>query len=148
MAPGIDDQGQSGTPPKLQGRCHCGAVGWRFQGEVADATICNCTVCRRYGVLWIYGEDGHDVHVDDPTAKLTSYTRGSGSISFNFCSRCGNLVSWRGMKARANGRTRMAVNIRLAEPDDVAAIPLQRFEGLHSFDDLPKDGRRVGDVWF
>jgi hypothetical protein len=30
----------------------------------------------------------------------------------------------------------------------VAAIPLQRFDGLGSFDDLPKDGRCIADVWF
>ena len=38
--------------------------------------------------------------------------------------------------------------MRLAEPQDVADIPLQRFEGLHSFEDLPRDGRRVADMWF
>jgi hypothetical protein len=48
----------------------------------------------------------------------------------------------------ADGRTRIAVNLRLAEPDTVAGVPLQCFDGLHSFDDLPRDGRRVRDVWF
>jgi len=35
----------------VRGQCHCGAVDWRFDGEIPDATICNCTICRRYGVL-------------------------------------------------------------------------------------------------
>ncbi|GAK68931.1 hypothetical protein RRU01S_03_00990 [Agrobacterium rubi TR3 = NBRC 13261] len=61
---------------------------------------------------------------------------------------CGNLVSWRGTKADADGRLRVAVNLRLAEPADVAQIPIVRFDGLHSFEDLPMDGRRVGDYWF
>jgi hypothetical protein len=47
-----------------------------------------------------------------------------------------------------NGQTRIAVNLRLAEPADVADIPLLRFDGLHSFEDLPSDGRTVADVWF
>jgi hypothetical protein len=132
----------------VRGRCHCGAVDWRFDGEIPDATICNCTICRRYGVLWAYDYDGHGIHVGDPKGVLTAYSWGSRSLSFNFCSVCGNLVSWRGNAPGEDGRTRIAVNLRLAEPEDVARIPLQRFEGLHSFEDLPRDGRHVADVWF
>ena len=132
----------------VRGRCHCGSVDWRFEGEIPDATICNCTICRRYGVLWAYGYDGDGIHVEDPKWVLAAYRWGSRSISFNFCSVCGNLISWRGTAPSADGRTRIAVNLRLAEPEDVAQIPLQRFEGLHSFDDLPRDGRHVADVWF
>jgi len=133
---------------ETRGNCHCGAVGWTIRGHIPDATICNCTVCRRYGVLWAYGYDGEDIHVDDPQRVLTAYTRGSPSLSFNFCRVCGNLVSWRGLRPMEDGRTRIAVNLRLADPEDVAGIPLQRFEGLHSFADLPRDGRTVADVWF
>jgi hypothetical protein len=132
---------------ETRGRCHCGAVGWLYLGAIADATICNCTVCRRYAALWAYDFDGHGVHIDDPKRRLTAYIRGE-NIAFNFCGGCGNLVSWRALKAYPDGRVRTAVNLRLAEPEDVAHIPLQRFEGLHTFEDLPRDGRTVGDVWF
>lgn len=133
---------------QVRGQCLCGAVSWRVRGEIPDATICNCTACRRYGVLWAYDFDGEGIHVDDPKAVLTAYARNSGSLSFNFCSVCGNLVSWRALKPMQDGRTRIAVNLRLAEPEDVAQVPLQCFEGLHSFEDLPRDGRCVADVWF
>ena len=142
------EQSREAEAKVTQGRCHCGSVHWRFQGEIPAVTICNCTICRRYGVLWAYDYDGHGIHVDDPKAVLTGYVWGSRQISFNFCRVCGNLVSWRGLKPLPDGRTRMAVNVRLAEPEDVAQVPLQCFEGLHSFDDLPRDGRRVSDVWF
>lgn len=135
------------TQKTTSGRCHCGAVRWRFQGEISDATICNCTICRRYAALWAYDYDGHGIRVDAPEGGLSSYVRGR-MIAFNFCRVCGNLVSWRGLMAQDDGRTRTAVNLRLAEPEDVADVPLQRFDGLHSFDDLPHDGRRVADVWF
>jgi hypothetical protein len=81
------------------------------------------------------------------TAPLAAVTALSGP-SFNFCRVCGNLVCWRGLKPAEDGRTRIAVNLRLAEPGDVANVPLQRFEGLRSFEDLPRDGRHVADVWF
>ena len=131
-----------------RGTCHCGAVHWTFQGDIPDATICNCTICRRYGVLWAYDFDGHGIHVEAPKDGLTSYARGSRSISFNFCKVCGILISWRSLKPMDDGRIRIADNLRLAEPEEVAHVPLQRFEGLHTFEDLPRDGRTVGDVWF
>ena len=153
MADENGSEPDGGAMRDYQGACLCGAVRWRFRGAFPDATICNCTACRRYGVLWIYGDDGHEIHVEDPDGKLTRYSREKGSrdsaaLSFNFCSCCGNVVSWRALKARADGRVRTAVNIRLAEPETVAELPLQRFDGLQSFDDLPKDGRCVADVWF
>ena len=131
------------------GYCHCGAVHWRFESQIPDATICNCTICRRYGALWAYGYDGQDIRVEAPKDGLSSYVRsGSPSISFNFCRICGNLICWRGLGPEEKGETRVAVNLRLAEPEDVGRIPLQRFDGLHSFEDLPRDGRCVFDVWF
>ena len=148
---GVEDemtvQQDHGQQKITRGRCHCGAVQWTFAGEITDATACNCTVCRRYGVLWAYDYEGHGIHVTAPEGGLASYVRGD-SISFNFCKVCGNVVCWRGLAPGKDGRTRIAVNLRLAEPGDVAHVPLQRFEGLHSFEDLPRDGRSVGDVWF
>lgn len=136
------------APKITRGSCHCGVVQWEFRGNIPDATICNCTVCRRYGALWAYEYDGHGIHVDDPTSAMTAYVCGSHTISFNFCKLCGNLVSWRCLKPNDDGRRRIAINLRLADPKDVEEIPLQRFDGLHSFDDLPQDGRTVADVWF
>jgi len=130
------------------GSCHCGAVHWRFSGDIPDATICNCTICRRYGVLWAYGHVGEEISITAAEGALSSYAWGAKTISFNFCKTCGNLVSWQGLAPEPDGRTRIAVNLRLAEPEAVASIPLQRFEGLHSWEDLPRDGRTVKDVWF
>ena len=83
-----------------------------------SATACNCTVCRRYGTLWAYDYDGHGIHVADPQGVLTAYSWGSRSLSFNFCRVCGNLVSWRGSAPDPDGRTRIAVNLRLAVEND------------------------------
>jgi hypothetical protein len=128
----------------IEGSCLCQAVTWRFDGTPDGATACNCTACRRYGTLWAYGFEGEDVTVDGP---ITAYVRGQ-SLSFNFCPTCGCLAYWRGLEPGADGRRRIAVNLRLAEPGDVAAIPIDRFDGLDTWQDLPRDGRCVADVWF
>ena len=127
----------------LEGRCHCGRVRWRYEGAPATATLCNCTVCRRYGTLWAYGDEGAGVHLSGPTS---TYVWGDRTLAFHFCPDCACVAYWRSLAPRANGRHRVGVNVRLAEPDAVAAIPLRFFDGLDSATDQPGDGRCVADV--
>ena len=128
----------------VEGSCHCGAVRWSFEGVPNDATACNCTVCRRYGVLWAYDYEGERIKVSGPTQV---YSPGE-DIVFHFCGACGGLAYWRGLRPRDDGRRRIAVNLRLAEPDAVASIPIDHFDGLDTWEDLPRDGRCVRDMWF
>ena len=110
-----------------------------------SATACNCTVCRRYAGLWIYDyENGGVITVQGPTK---SYKRGS-AIEFHFCGTCACVAWWRGLKTDESGRRRMAVNLRMTEPGPIAELPIDHFDGLHTFDDLPRDGRRICDLWF
>lgn len=108
------------------------------------ATACNCTVCRRYGTLWAYDYQDEGIKVSGATR---AYVRGD-AIEFHFCPNCGCVGYWRGLQANKEGRRRIAVNLRLAEPDAVAKIPIDRFDGLDKFEDLPRDGRCVVDYWF
>jgi len=128
----------------IEGSCHCGAVTWRFEGQPDGATACNCTVCRRYGVLWAYDFEDEGIKVAGPTK---AYVRGE-AIGFHFCPECACIAFWRSLTTGPDGRRRIAVNLRLAEPDAVADIPIDRFDGLGAFEDLPRDGRCVRDYWF
>lgn len=128
----------------LRGSCHCGAVHWQFAGLPESATACNCTVCRRYGVLWIYGYENEGIHVSGTTQQ---YRRGE-AIGFHFCPDCGCVAYWRGLQVDKKGRRRIAVNLRLTEPGAVANVPINHFDGLDTFSDLPRDGRCVADYWF
>jgi hypothetical protein len=128
----------------MDGSCHCGAVQWRFDGMPSSATACNCTVCRRYGVLWAYDFEGEAISVAGPT---TSYVRGK-AVEFHFCATCGCVAFWRARAADEDGRRRIAVNLRLTEPEPIARVPIDHFDGLSTFDDLPRDGRCVADYWF
>jgi hypothetical protein len=128
----------------LEGSCHCGAVRWTFDRMPDGATVCNCTVCRRYGVLWAYDYENEAIRVAGATAH---YCRGE-ALEFHFCATCACVTHWRSRRVPEDGRRRVAVNLRLAAPDAVAAIPIERFDGLDSFEDLPRDGRCVADYWF
>jgi hypothetical protein len=128
----------------IEGTCHCGAVRWSFEGIPESATACNCTACRRYGALWAYDYEGEGIKV---SGAVRAYVRGP-HLGFHFCPECGCVAYWRGLEPNEQGRRRIAVNLRLAEPEVVADIPIEHFEGLNSFKDLGQDGRRVRDLWF
>jgi hypothetical protein len=129
----------------IEGFCHCGGVRWSFTGLLESVTACSCTICRRYGVLWAYDFEGEGIEVSGVT---TAYIWGAKSIGFHFCPRCGCVGYWRALQAREDGRRRIAVNVRLTEPDAVASLPIDHFDGLVTFSDRPRDGRCVSDVWF
>jgi len=129
----------------IQGACHCGKVRWSFDGDPGSATACNCTICRRYGVLWIYDYENERIGVSGSTR---AYVWGERTIGFHFCTECGCVAYWRALKPLEDGRRRIAVNVRLAEPEAVAALPIDHFDGLVDWKDLPRDGRSVGDMWF
>jgi hypothetical protein len=127
----------------VEGTCHCGAVRWTYRGEPDSATACNCTVCRRYAALWAYDFQDERIGVSGRTG---CYVRGE-SIGFHFCPVCGVLAYWRALAAGPDGRRRIAVNLRLAEPRATAAIPVKRVDGLEESGPLPSDGRCVAAYW-
>lgn len=129
----------------IEGSCLCGAVRWSFDGVPESATACNCTACRRYGAFWAYDYEDEGIRAWGPTLV---YGRGKRNLGFHFCPDCGCVTYWRGLALDEKGRRRIAVNLRLAEPAAVARIIIDHFDGLGSFEDLPRDGRCVADMWF
>ena len=57
------------------------------------------------------------------------------------------MAYWKTKDAGADGRYYGAVNLRLADPSEVASIAIQRFDGLDQYDSLPRDGTCVSDLW-
>jgi hypothetical protein len=128
----------------IEGSCHCGSARWTLAELPESATACNCTACRRYGVLWAYGYEGENIKVSGATKP---YIRGEW-LSFNFCPNCGGLTHWRGLKTDDQGRRRIAVNLRMAEPGPIAHLPVDHFDGLEKWEELPRDCRCIKDMWF
>jgi hypothetical protein len=129
----------------LEGSCHCGQVKWTFDGVPESATACNCTICRRYGVLWAYDYDDEGIHVSGETQV---YVWGDHEIGFHFCPHCGCVVCWRALEADHGGRRRTGVNLRLADPDRVGSIAIRHLDGFDTWQELTRSGRCVFDMWF
>jgi len=129
----------------IEGSCHCGAVKWRLQGVPESATACSCSVCRRYGALWAYGHEDEDVAVSGPTR---TYVWGDRRLAFHACGDCGCVAYWRGLALNEQGRRRVGVNLRLADPEAVGAIPVEHLDGFDSWTVVPREARCVSDMWF
>jgi hypothetical protein len=131
----------------LKGSCHCGKAEWTLEGDPGSITACNCTLCRRYGGLWAYDYEGGRITVTGQTASYTRAGKVNPALEILFCPSCACVVSWRGLRLEEDGRRRMAVNLRLAPPEAVCDLPIDHFDGLNTFDELPSDGRCVRDLW-
>ncbi len=112
----------------ITGTCHCGAVSYEFRHQPSKTTSCNCSVCRRLSALWIYAP------VDDVTitGSTDHYAYGEKSLAFHRCRTCGCATHWENLKPDGDD-VYMAVNLRLADPDVVAQVPVRHFDGADTW---------------
>jgi hypothetical protein len=80
----------------LTGACHCGAVRVTVPRRPRSVTDCNCSICRRYGVLWAYYRAGQ-VKVEG-ARHTEAYKWGRKALNFVRCKNCGCLVTWQRVK--------------------------------------------------
>ena len=132
----------------LKGTCHCGASGWTMEGEPGVVTACNCTLCGRYGVLWAYEYENERIRHFVPSQLYIRADYPDPKIEILSCPTCANVLAWRGLHVNEEGRRRAAVNIRLAPAEAVADLAIEHLDGLHTEEPLPRDGRRVRDLWY
>ena len=130
----------------LEGSCHCGEVTWTYELQLESVTACNCTLCSRYGALWGYGFLNQGINVSGITSK---YMRDRKLSSYNFCTNCGCLTHYLFNSEDEHGRRKIAVNLRMiSDRMLIEKLPIDHFDGRDKFEDLPRDGRCVKDLWF
>ena len=130
----------------MEGSCHCGNIKWKYTLPLESVTACNCTLCSRYGALWAYGHVDHGVKF---SGTSSAYGRGHKLNGFHFCTNCGCLAFYLSNFDDDQGRRRIAVNLRMiTDPTQIADLPIDHFDGLDKFEDLPRDSRCVRDLWY
>jgi hypothetical protein len=78
------------------GRCLCGAVQYRYQGEPATMGICQCDRCQRQsGSAFLIGVifPKESVTIDGPLSTYEAKADGKNRLWRHFCSKCGSAVS-------------------------------------------------------
>lgn len=108
----------------VRASCHCGAVELEIAQPPKEITECNCSICRRYGVLWAYYSP---TQVKFATPDTTdTYMWDDRTIRFHRCRTCGCVSHWSAVDPSVD---RMGVNARLMDPEWIARARLRRLDG-------------------
>jgi hypothetical protein len=99
-------------------------------------------------VLWAYDFEDERIRIFGPAKAYVRVDEAEPSLEIRFCPECACVLCWRSLRVDGDGRRRIAVNVRLAPPEAVADLPVDHFDGLDAFEDLPSDGKCVRDLWF
>jgi hypothetical protein len=106
----------------IQASCHCGSVILEVDEAPHEVTQCNCSICRRYGVLWAYYSP-HQVRVAGAT---DTYCWDDRSIVFHRCTNCGCVSHWWPVDPQLD---RMGVNARLMDPKILGRARVRHLDG-------------------
>lgn len=113
--------------PRYRGRCHCGAVTFAFEAEeIVDAMRCNCSICRRKGVLlsrFTLPPEALEIAAEE--GRLATYRFGTHTAEHHFCTRCG-IHSFVQTRLKP-GHYR--VNLGCLDDLDSFALPVRLFDG-------------------
>lgn len=91
----------------VKATCHCGACTIEVPALPETVKDCNCSICRRYGVLWAYYSP-KDVRMDFGASEPEKYIWGDKMLYFARCKDCGCVMCWHPI----GDRDRMGVNAR------------------------------------
>jgi hypothetical protein len=84
------------SEPVHTGGCQCGAVRFRIQGELKDASICHCRMCQKaFGNFYAPLVGVNDVEFDW-TRGAPKYFQSSNYVKRGFCGDCGTPLSYEG----------------------------------------------------
>ena len=111
--------------------CHCGDVRIEIEQRPDFVHDCNCSLCRKSGARWAYFAPA-DVKVTGDTSRYVRTDKHDASARIHFCASCGATTHFR-LTASAiekHGDTMMGVNMRLANPTDLAGVELRYPDGL------------------
>ena len=109
----------------LSASCHCGSIRIEVEAPPTYLNQCNCSICRRYGVLWGYYRPDQVRLSCEPDAT-EAYRCNERTLEFHRCRACGCVTHWQAIDDNAS---EMAINGRLLDPADIADVPVRQSDG-------------------
>jgi len=112
------------------GTCHCGAVKVTLPEPPAWVSDCNCSICRRYGVLWSYFV-AKTVKTEAAPEALVKYSWGRKDLYFVHCNTCGCMMWWE--RVKPDLEKKMGINMRMFDPAILAAAQVEKLDGANDW---------------
>jgi hypothetical protein len=107
-----------------EGGCHCGRVRFRVQGDLANASDCNCSICSMKGFLHLVVPREQFTLLQGEDA-ISTYMFGTHTAKHTFCRHCG-IHSFYVPRSKPDG---YSANIRCLDGVDIAAVRAHPFDG-------------------
>ena len=108
------------------GSCHCGAVAYTVSADLGRTISCNCSICRRTGMVLTFVPAGQ-FNLEKGSDALADYQFGKKNVHHLFCRTCGLRSFGRG--TAPDGSEMVAINVRCLEGVDPDALSPQKFDG-------------------
>ena len=114
--------------------CHCGAVKLEIARRPRKLTVCNCSICRRYGAIWAYFQR-KSVNVVCGDTALEAYTWRNRTLEFYRCTTCGCVTHHERSNKRTDATDTRAVNMRNVDDlSTVCDLPIRLLDGASSWE--------------
>ena len=111
-----------------EGKCHCGAVRFRFSGQpITQAMRCNCSVCRRKNAIMsreYYPPDRFELLSGAEALKI--YRFAPNMVNHYFCKHCGIYPFHDPVEQPELG---YRVNLGCVDDIDPHDLPIKVFDG-------------------
>jgi hypothetical protein len=106
------------------GSCHCGKVRFRVRGNLADAVVCNCSVCDKKGFVHLIVEPSAFT-LESGEGELSTYRFNTGVAVHRFCRTCGIHPFY----TPRSDPDKIDVNVRCLDGVDLRALRPELFDG-------------------
>lgn len=128
-----------------QGSCHCGAV--RFEADIdlaAGTCKCNCSICRKTRA-WMAFVPANSFRLLSGEPDLSDYQFAKKSIHHRFCAKCGVRAFAHGADGKGNRFVAVRVNcLDGIDPKELIDAPVRYFNMLHDdFTSPPAETRHL-----
>ena len=109
----------------MRGSCHCGKVAIEVSRAPEEVASCNCSICRRTGILWAYYRSA-EVGIEAREGATEPYIWGDKCLALHHCRTCGCITHWENLMPEGD---RMGVNARLLEGFDAEKAKRRFIDG-------------------